>query len=89
MATKGIKIKLNDAGVKELLQSDEMQEACVQAAQAVANAAGSDYEIGDTRTQVRAGAYIETTTDAAYRERNRLLKALGSVIPARKIKRYK
>lgn len=89
MATKGIKIKLNDAGVKELLRSDEVQEACLEAAGAVASAAGGGYETGYTFTQVRAGALVETTTDEAFKERNWLLKALGSVIPARKIDRYK
>ena len=84
MATK-VRVVLNDAGVKELLKSDEVQEACIQAAGAVASAAGGEgYETGYAFTQVRAGALVETTTAAAYRERNKLLKALGSVIPARK-----
>lgn len=85
-----VTIKLNDAGVKELLMSDEVQEACVAAADATAAATGSpsDYEVSYHRTKVRAGAIVETATRKAYKNRNALLKAVGSIIPAKKIDRY-
>ena len=67
MSSKLIKFELNSAGVRELLQSREMQTIIDGYAQAKAKQAGQGYE-ADTRVgEKRAYANIyPVTVDAAY-----------------------
>lgn len=72
-------IELNEAGVRELLQSAEMQSACMAQANAIASRAGeghiADVRVGKNRAVARVTADTEKAIRASY-ETNNLLKAL-------------
>jgi len=74
-----VEIKLNRAGVRELLRSAEMRQICVEQAQAIAARAGNDYAT-DSRTGVnRVNASVYPATAEASRDNmknNTLLKAV-------------
>ena len=76
------KFELNLPGLNELMKSPEMQAHLAKAGQAVAEAAGGEY---DHQTYVINFVAIEnvfpTTKKAGHEnyEKNTLLKALGSV----------
>ena len=92
---KQIEVEINYKGLLELFRSDEMQGICVEAAEAVADAArgmaGIDeggYNVSEYRGPHRAGAAVWCNSLEARRDNsknNTLLKAVGSVIPADKI----
>ena len=73
--------KLNLPGLNELMKSPEMQSHLAQAGQAVASAAGSDY---DHQTYVINFVAVENVFPASQKaahdnyENNTLLKALGA-----------
>lgn len=77
-----IVFKLNRSGVKELLQSDEMRQACESAGNMVAAASGIDCEVDSIKGSTRVSTRVKTADAKAYYENmnnNSLLKALGSV----------
>ena len=78
--SKRVEIELISAGVRELLQSDEIREYCEELAQGVASRAGDGYEIDSMVGKTRANASVYAATKEANRdnlENNTLLKALG------------
>lgn len=75
-----MEFKLNSAGVRELMQSGEMQEVLSAAAARVASSAGEGYAADVQVGKNRASARISAVTAEARRENlrnNTLLKALG------------
>ena len=76
-----IEFKLNPAGVRQLLQSAEMQKIIGEKCDTVQNAAGSGYESEVTVKETRVLGIVRADTAEAYHEnleQNKLLKALGS-----------
>lgn len=77
-----VKFKLNLAGLNELMKSAEMQSALLEAGNAVASSAGSDYaaEVHVANWIAISNVY-PNSKQAAHEnfEDNTLLKALGSV----------
>lgn len=75
-----VKIKLNREGVRELLQSQEIMDACYEVAQSVQSAAGDGYEISGYVGQSRVNVSVVAVSDEAKKdnlENNTLLKAAG------------
>lgn len=74
--------KLNSEGVKQLLKSDEMQNALRGYAEKVQNRAGEGYTVSTYVGKNRANVSIHAETKKSKRDNlknNTLLKALGSV----------
>lgn len=77
-----VKFKLNLTGLNELMKSGEMQSALLEAGQAVANSAGSDYaaEVHVANWIAISNVYPDSRRAAHENFKdNTLLKALGSV----------
>lgn len=77
-----VKFKLNLPGLNELMKSQEMQNALLEAGQAVATSAGSDYaaEVHTVNWIAISNVYPDSKRAANENFRhNTLLKALGSV----------
>lgn len=77
-----VKFKLNLPGLNELMKSPEMQDALLEAGQAVAQAAGSDYaaEVHTASWIAISNVYPDSKTAAHENFKdNTLLKAIGSV----------
>lgn len=75
------KFELDRAGVRELLRSAEVKEACRERAQDVLNRAGDGYELDTYTGQNRVNAMAWAESSEARRdnlENNTLLKAVGS-----------
>lgn len=75
-----VRIKLNSAGVRELLKSPEMQSILDELATKVATTAGEGFEKEVKVAQTRCYAHIHAETPKAYYSNNKhntLLKALG------------
>lgn len=76
-----VKIKLNRAGVRELLLSGEMLSECQGAAEGVAMRAGSGYSVTPYATgKTRVNVSVSAETDEAKADNsknNTLLKAIG------------
>lgn len=81
-----IKVELIPEGVEALFKDPAIQDACYDAARTVAGAAGRGYAATRMTKGARGGAAVWSTTWAAYKNKNQLLKALGSAIPSDKIK---
>lgn len=81
MANK-VKFKLNLPGLNELMKSPEMQDALLEAGQAVAQSAGSDYAAEvHTASWIAISNVYPDSKKAAHEnfKDNTLLKAIGSV----------
>lgn len=77
-----VKFKLNLPGLNELMKSSEMQRALLEAGDAVASAAGSDYaaEVHVANWIAISNVYPDSKRAAHENFKdNTLLKALGSV----------
>lgn len=75
-----VEIKLNRAGVRELLRSQEMGAIVREHADAVAGRAGGGYKVTVFTGKNRVNASVKATTTAARRDNlknNTLLKAVG------------
>ena len=75
-----VEIKLESAGVRELLRSEEMQDICTKHANAVRKKLGKGYAISSYTGKNRVNASILAETEEAYREQlenNSILKAIG------------
>lgn len=75
-----VKVKLNDAGIKELLKSPEMTEHCRSLAEQVLIRAGEGYVMEQRNYPERTGYAVRPDTKAAYKDNydnNTLLRALG------------
>jgi len=74
---KNFTFKLNRAGVRELMQSQEMQDVLVEHAERISKNAGEGYDVFVGRN--RANVMVRTTTEAAAAdnlENNTLEKAV-------------
>mgnify|MGYP007038181584 CR=1 FL=1 len=79
---KDVKFKLNLAGLNELMKSAEMQSALLEAGNAVASSAGSEYAAEVHVANWIAISNVYPNSKQAAHENfkdNTLLKALGSV----------
>lgn len=63
-----VKVKLNKAGVRELLRSAEVEADLVSRARRIASAAGSGHEVQSGKGRNRARAEVVTATFDAMRE---------------------
>lgn len=71
------KFELNRDGVRELMQSDEMQKVLISYATSVKNRAGEGYSVHVGKT--RANVSVETKDDDAVKdnlEKNTLLRSM-------------
>lgn len=76
---KVLHVELNEAGVRELLQSSEMMSICKGHADRIAARAGSGYEVTTYTGRTRVNASVHAATDKAARDNlknNTLLKAV-------------
>lgn len=77
-----VKVKLNEAGIRELLNSPEIQGELLDKASEVSRRAGGRYRVDVAAGKRRAHARVEAVTEeAVLRERsdNPLIRALGSM----------
>jgi len=77
-----VRFKLNLKGLNDLMKSAEMQSALLEAGQAVANSAGSDYAAEVHKADYIAISNVYPDSNRAAHENfkeNTLLKAVGSV----------
>lgn len=75
---KSMKFELNRAGVRALMQSEEMQAVLLEYANEIGDRAGEGYEAYVGRN--RANVSVRTETEEAARDNfnnNTLLKSLG------------
>lgn len=75
-----VRFELDRAGVRELLQSQEMAGICLNYANGVQSRAGDGYEVSTFvgRNRVNASVYAETAEARKDNyDNNTLLKALG------------
>lgn len=85
---KPMRIKLNRKGVRQLLQSREMLDTCVEVAQDAASRAGTGYEadsghVGKTRVSARVFPSSAAARQDNYRN-NTLMKVFGTGLKVRK-----
>ena len=76
-----LKVELNRAGVRELLQSEEMMEVCEEYASEVMQRVGSGYELSKHTGKNRVNVSVQAATIEAIQDNldnNTLLKAIGS-----------
>lgn len=76
---KDFKFELNREGVKELMKSKEMMEACKKYADAAMASLGSGYEVSEMVGKTRVNVQIEATSFQARQENlknNTILKSL-------------
>ena len=74
-----IEIKLNSAGVRQLLKSEEMKNICAEHASNILQKAGDGYEMDTYTGKNRVNAMVMATTPQAMRDNmknNTLLKAV-------------
>lgn len=83
-----MRIKLNRKGVRELLQSKEIMDACVEVAKDAAKRAGAGYEADEGYVgKTRASAMVYPSSAAARQDNyhnNTLLKVFGAGLKVRK-----
>lgn len=75
-----VKVKLNSAGVRELLKSAEIAAECMGHAQRIAVACGDGYAAESRSYSERKGAAVSADTPKAQRDNlknNTLLRALS------------
>lgn len=74
-----IKVKLNKAGVRSLLKSAEVAEACMQEARQIQARAGENYEAEARRYPERTGAAVYPANADGYYDNlhnNTLLRSM-------------
>ena len=74
-----VKVVLNTAGVRQLLQSQEMKSICEEQAQKAVSRLGSGYEVTSMTGKTRVNASVVAITRDAVNENmknNTVLKAL-------------
>lgn len=62
------KLVLNQKGIKDLLKSSEIKEACKEQAEIMRNAAGPGYEIGERNYPERIGYAVYPEGEEAWRD---------------------
>lgn len=81
-------VKLNSQGVKELLKSKEIMDACVGIAKSAASQAGDGYNsddgyVGKTRVSAMVYPFSDSAKSDNY-QNNTLLKVFGTSLKVRK-----
>ena len=74
------KLVLNSEGVRQMLLSDDLMQACKQQAEQVRAIAGEGYEVSTFVGTNRVNASVRPVTQEAYNdnlENNTLMKAVG------------
>lgn len=74
------KLELRKDGVRELLLSDDLRDACKKVADQIRASAGEGYEISTFKGTNRVNASVRPVTQEAYKdnlENNTLMKAVG------------
>ena len=74
-----VKVELNEAGVRALLQSAEIKAQCKQLADGIAARAGTGYQVTTYTGRTRVNASVIAATNEAKRDNmknNTLLKAV-------------
>ena len=77
--SKGVTVKLNSAGVRELLRSPEMMQTCKKYATEAQGRLGEGYEVTTHTGKNRVNASVAAVTPAAKREclkNNTIIKAV-------------
>lgn len=75
-----VKVVLDEAGIRQLLRSSELQEVCMEHARAIQQRAGSNYESEERSYPERKGAAVYPSNANGYYDNlnnNTLLKAMG------------
>lgn len=75
-----VKIKLNSAGIREMLKSEAISEACKEQADKIKQAAGEGFEVQKRKYPERSGYAVSAESKEAIRKvysDNVLLKAMG------------
>ena len=75
-----VRIELNEEGVRELMQSSEMMQICMDHANRALSSLGSGYTVSSYVGKTRVNAEVSAESFAARRENaknNSILKALG------------
>lgn len=81
MAVKGLRIKINKAGVVALLTSPEVYADLTSRGNAIAEAAGNGVEVQTTRNKDRVVVFVRTETYEAKKdeaENRSLTRAIGA-----------
>lgn len=77
---ENLKVELNSQGIRELLKSQEVMDACEKEAKKVQDRAGEGYELsrytGASRVNVSVSAQSGRARAANRGDRNELLKAV-------------
>lgn len=76
---KNLEVKLNLAGLNEIMKSAPLQQQVREAAEAVQKAAGDDYEVDVHLGDYDTLGYVSSKPGAKLGDPNELLKALGKV----------
>ena len=63
-----VKFKLNRAGVRELMKSQEMLDICTEYATDIRNRAGDGYEVSQYKGKNRANASVFAATKEASKD---------------------
>lgn len=74
-----VEVKLNSAGVRQLLRSEEMKNICAEHASNILSRAGDGYELDTYTGRNRVNAMVKAATPRVMRENmqnNTLLKAV-------------
>lgn len=74
-----VEVKLNSAGVRQLLRSEEMKDICAEHASNILGRVGDGYEMDTYIGQNRVNAMVKAVTPHAMRDNmkhNTLLKAV-------------
>lgn len=80
--SNNVKVKLDRAGVRKLLKSDEMQAICNEFAYRATSKLGDGYSVTYRKGKNRVNAEIAAVSAEAKRENmetNSILKAVGSL----------
>lgn len=75
-----VKVVLNEAGIRQLLRSSELQEVCMEHARSIQQRAGSNYKLEERSYPERKGAAVYPANAEGYYDNlkhNTLMKAMG------------
>ena len=75
-----VRVELNEAGIRELLKSEAISEACREQAERVKRSVGAGFEVQERKYPERRGYAVSAESRDASRKAyqdNVLLKAIG------------
>lgn len=77
-----VKVVLNESGIRDLLNSSDVQKHLLNTARQVSSRAGGGYTVDVEPGRRRAHARVETASEEAFEQElanNSLIRALGSM----------